>query len=236
MAYGDPYRDPEEEGSPAPSAPPPGGAAPPGGAPAPDPAMDPAAAGAGHHGHGGGGAPDLGPQYNYAGLPGFVAPTYAKPTMEQALQEPGYQFRLGAGSDALQRSAAARGVLRSGGTLQDLLEYGQKFGQQEYGNVYNRSLQEYDRRYQGAKDAYAPLLAQWQTKAGGEIQRALAVYNAQHRGGGGGGGYQPSPDEILGPPPVAPDYAQAYASQGTGTPASYSGSGAGYDDDPYRQY
>lgn len=52
--------------------------------------------------------------------------------------DPGYEFRLGEGSRAIEGSAAARGGLYSGATMRDLQKYGQDYGSQEFGNVYNR--------------------------------------------------------------------------------------------------
>lgn len=52
--------------------------------------------------------------------------------------DPGYAFRLGEGTKALERSAAARGGLMSGATGKALTRYGQEFGSQEFGNAYNR--------------------------------------------------------------------------------------------------
>jgi len=52
--------------------------------------------------------------------------------------DPGYAFRLGEGTKALERSAAARGGLLSGGTGKALTRYGQEFGSQEFQNAYNR--------------------------------------------------------------------------------------------------
>jgi len=52
--------------------------------------------------------------------------------------DPGYAFRLGEGTKALERSAAARGGLLSGGTGKALTRYGQEFGSQEFTNAYNR--------------------------------------------------------------------------------------------------
>jgi len=50
-----------------------------------------------------------------------------------ALQNsPGYQFRLGEGLKALERSAAARGTLQTGGTLKGLTRYGQEYASNEY--------------------------------------------------------------------------------------------------------
>src|SRR5262245_59341144 len=118
MAYGDRYDDEDDGDVIAPPPPPPDaqiGVIAPGAGGAPLPATIGAEEGGGKKGKGGGGAPDLGPEYRWPGLPGFVAPTFVRPTMADAELEPGYQFRLGAGRDALERAAAARGVLRSGG-------------------------------------------------------------------------------------------------------------------------
>lgn len=215
MVYGDPYRDPEEDipaaGAPTPTAPAAGGTS--DAAAAAGGAM--LTAGPGKN-KGGGGGQDR-PTFNFPGLPGFVGPQFEAPTFESAMAEPGYKFRLQAGQDALERSAAARGLLRSGGTLRDITEYGQKFGAQEYGNVFNRALSAFDRKYQGAKDAYAPQLARWQALANAETQAGLAAFNAAHRGGGGGGGTPQIPyDLLLGPPPTMPDYAQMASGAGGG--------------------
>jgi hypothetical protein len=66
------------------------------------------------------------------------------PTGQQALdQDPGYQFRLQQGIDALQNSAASRGGLKDPNTARAIQDYGQQSASQEYGNAYNRALQTY---------------------------------------------------------------------------------------------
>ena len=52
--------------------------------------------------------------------------------------DPGYAFRLSEGQKGLDRQAAARGGLISGGALKAATRYGQDMGSQEYGNAYNR--------------------------------------------------------------------------------------------------
>lgn len=52
--------------------------------------------------------------------------------------DPGYAFRLSEGQKALERSAAARGGLLSGGTGKALQRFGQDLGSQEYTNAFNR--------------------------------------------------------------------------------------------------
>jgi len=49
-----------------------------------------------------------------------------------------YKFRFNQGQQALERSAAARGMLNSGNTLAALTNYGQGAASEEYGNEYNR--------------------------------------------------------------------------------------------------
>ena len=58
---------------------------------------------------------------------------------QQFLQmDPGYGFRLSEGLKALDRQAAARGGLISGGALKAAQRYGQDVASQEFGNAYNR--------------------------------------------------------------------------------------------------
>lgn len=58
--------------------------------------------------------------------------------------DPGYAFRLSEGLKALNRSAAARGGMISGGALKAAERYGQDYASQEYNNAYNRALTEYN--------------------------------------------------------------------------------------------
>ena len=161
-----------------------GGSAPP---PPPEQALESAVAsgfvfptpGGGGGGGGGGDGLSAKPSFNFQKVPRFTAPLFAAPTFEEAQAEPGYEFRLSSGRDALERSAAARGTLRTGGTLKDILEYGQQFGAQEYSNVFNRALQTYGTKYQGAKDEYAPLLAQWSSQFGAEQMAAMAEFQRE---------------------------------------------------------
>ena len=59
-------------------------------------------------------------------------------------QDPGYAFRLSEGQKALDRSAAARGGLISGGALKAAQRFGQDLGSQEYQNAYTRALTGYN--------------------------------------------------------------------------------------------
>jgi hypothetical protein len=72
---------------------------------------------------------------------------FTAPTMAQVEATPGYQTRLMAGQQALERSAAARGTLLGGGQQKALSRYGQEYGANEYGTAYNRALDEYRQKY-----------------------------------------------------------------------------------------
>jgi hypothetical protein len=63
---------------------------------------------------------------------------YRKFGMDQFQEDPGYAFRLSEGQKALERQAAARGGLISGGALKAATRYGQEMGSQEYTNAFNR--------------------------------------------------------------------------------------------------
>lgn len=67
-----------------------------------------------------------------------AASRYTPFGMDQFQADPGYAFRLSEGQKALDRQAAARGGLISGGALKAAQRYGQDMGSQEYMNAFNR--------------------------------------------------------------------------------------------------
>jgi hypothetical protein len=79
----------------------------------------------------------------YFGLPGGTEGAdygrYARDFgMSDFTTDPGYGFRLAEGQKALDRQAAARGGLISGGALKAAQRYGQEMGSQEFTNAFNR--------------------------------------------------------------------------------------------------
>lgn len=79
----------------------------------------------------------------YFGLPGGTeGADYGKYTkdfgMSDFTADPGYNFRLGEGLKSLDRQAAARGGLISGGALKAAQRYGQDFASNEFTNAFNR--------------------------------------------------------------------------------------------------
>lgn len=77
-----------------------------------------------------------------------AASQYTPFGMDQFNADPGYQFRMSEGLKALERSAAARGILQSGGTLKDITRFGQDVASQEYQNAFQRYLLERQQRLQ----------------------------------------------------------------------------------------
>lgn len=99
-----------------------------------------------------------------AQLYGFPNPTTGAPGTGAAdysafYNSPDYQFAQQQGTLALERSAAAKGLLNSGGTLKDLTSFGQGLASQQYGNYFNR---------------LASLAGLGQTAAAGSAQAAQA--------------------------------------------------------------
>jgi hypothetical protein len=66
--------------------------------------------------------------------------------MKQFEADPGYNFRMAEGMKALERSAAARGLLQSGGTLKGIQQYGQNLASSEYENAFSRYLSQREAR------------------------------------------------------------------------------------------
>ena len=71
-----------------------------------------------------------------------ASPDFGKYTKDFSMADfqadPGYQFRLDEGLKSLDRQAAARGGLISGGALKAAQSFGQKEASQEYTNAFNR--------------------------------------------------------------------------------------------------
>jgi hypothetical protein len=80
---------------------------------------------------------------------GWTQP-FAAPTMDQFMNSPGIQAGLQLGQQALERSAASKGTLLTGGTLKDLSAFANDYASQKYGDVYGRAFGE----YQDAKNTF----------------------------------------------------------------------------------
>ncbi len=69
--------------------------------------------------------------------------SFSAPTAAQVQQQPGYQFQLQQGLNALQNSAAATGGLLSTGNAKNLEGYAQGLASTNYNTAYNQALQGY---------------------------------------------------------------------------------------------
>jgi hypothetical protein len=100
---------------------------------------------------------------------------FKPPSGQEVLnQDPGYQFRVSQGQQALDRQAAGKGQLLSGGQLKGAARFSQDLASQEYSAAYGRSLAQnqlgYERGLQGNQLTYGRALE------GNQLgyQRALA--------------------------------------------------------------
>jgi hypothetical protein len=134
------------------------------------------------------------PEFSYGGK-------FNAPNAQELQMDPSFQFRLDQGRKALEQSAAGKGVLRTGGTLKDLVNYGQNFATNEYSNVYNRKFGEYkfdydkeadiyarnynlkrdvfDRNYKAAYDEYSPKLKGWETNTNIKARQQESLFNRE---------------------------------------------------------
>lgn len=79
---------------------------------------------------------------------------FVQPTDVTEQNDPGYQFRLQQGLQALEQSASASGGLLSGGTAKAEQQYGQNYASNEYTNVYNRALTNYNTGIQNQTNTF----------------------------------------------------------------------------------
>jgi hypothetical protein len=111
------------------------------------------------------------PDYSAAGTAGELAQNFNEqfkaPDSISEQNDPGFQARLQQGQQALERSAAARGNVLSGGTLKDLNQFSQDYASNEYGNVYNRAFNEFSNRYNIFKQNQADKFNRYSALSGG---------------------------------------------------------------------
>lgn len=126
------------------------------------------------------------PEFNptpYEAGPAYTAPTpFQAPTMADAEANPGYQFALQQGSQAIMGNAAAAGLAKSGGTLKNLMAYGQQMGQQNYGQVYDRAAGQYAQNYNMGRDAWMMNDQQRQGAYDRNYKGQSDAFNAQFAG------------------------------------------------------
>lgn len=72
---------------------------------------------------------------------------FSKFSMSDFHQDPGYQFQLDQGQQSMQRSAAAKGMLNSTGTMMDLNNYSQNMANTSYQQALNNFTDNQKQRY-----------------------------------------------------------------------------------------
>lgn len=108
--------------------------------------------------------------------------------------DPSYQFRLQQGQQALERSAAAKGMLGSGNILQALQDYGQGAASQEFQNQYNRllPLTGATTGSPGQAGAIRSGAYQWRQNALANLGAGMQAGNVPLLGGGGSSNFTSS--------------------------------------------
>lgn len=130
---------------------------------------------------------------DFAAPPAFSYAPFAAPSLADAQNEPGYAFARDEGQRALETAAAARGIARTGGTLKDLIGWGNRFAEQNYGNVFNRSAQTYGMNrenalgnyltnYNVSRDVFDRNYGQARDIYDRDYQAALAEFNPRFEG------------------------------------------------------
>ena len=114
--------------------------------------------------------------------PGGTGMPNAAAAMSQLTQFPGYQFGLDQGVQALDRSAASRGMSLSGAQLQDAQKFGQGYAMQQAWQPYVSGLQ-----YASSlgENAAAQVGNAGTSAASGAAQSQLAAGSAQANGTAG---------------------------------------------------
>jgi hypothetical protein len=97
----------------------------------------------------------------------FVPPTgmpgqFQAPTLAQAEAQPGYQFALQQGEEALTNQASATGELLDPNTQRSLINYAQNAAEQDYGNVFNQNLSTNQQQVADYQQNYQNTLGQYQ--------------------------------------------------------------------------
>ena len=101
--------------------------------------------------------------------------------------DPGYQFRLSQGMQALQSKLGSGGTALGGAAAQSAIQYGQGFASNEYSNAYNRALQTYGTNFntaqQNRSNILNPLMSVAQMGQSAVSQSNQASQNYANQGG-----------------------------------------------------
>jgi hypothetical protein len=106
--------------------------------------------------------------------------SFIAPSPDEVNSDPWTQYQLKTGADQIQRSAAARGILNTGGTISDLMRGADEITNAGYANIFNRAAQTYGMNRQNSLDAYnVNNSTQYQDPLKWNYQSAQDTWNAQ---------------------------------------------------------
>ena len=91
----------------------------------------------------------------FSGGPARPDATGFNPSLSDFRADPGYQFQMDQGKQAIDRTAAARGMRMGGATMKAQQQYGQGMADQSYGNWFARMQDNYFRNYGQQYGQYA---------------------------------------------------------------------------------
>lgn len=100
----------------------------------------------------------------------FQGPTYTAPTINDLYNSPGYKARLAAGLTSMEKGAASRGNLLTGGTVRDENQAAQDYASNEWGNLNQQQLANFGTTYNSA-------LMDWTTNYNKALQGYQQAYN-----------------------------------------------------------
>jgi len=98
-------------------------------------------------------------------LPVFDFADFVPKDPKEILSDPNYLMRFDQGNKALTNARAAEGLLRTGGTLKDFINYGQGMASNEMKNIFDRDLSTWGANENKAWQAFQPKITQYQTLA-----------------------------------------------------------------------
>lgn len=86
--------------------------------------------------------------------PAFSYEDFRAPTFEEAQNEPGFDYALKQGIKAYENSKAYTGTYRGGATIKGINDYARNMAAQNYGQVFDRKAQIWDRNRNNAASNY----------------------------------------------------------------------------------
>lgn len=111
----------------------------------------------------------------------FSYQDFKAPTQADLLASPGFQSSLDRASNTLQRSAAAKGSLLSGSTVQALGDQTADLTTQGYGNLFNQQAQVYQTNRGNAFDAYKERRANFYQNQDSPFAKLMALSSLQQQ-------------------------------------------------------